>query len=275
MMESLINQGDIDFNHKFGYSIYKNFLTETKACEIVESVCDFENRHSNVSFNMDDGFFTPYPYSVLHHDLNKDNKLLNSYFDHAKMTREKLILKNNGSLFDFFLNLTENIFSKRANLLNFQNKKNLSAFGIRRFFANKNGSDIHCENAFVNQLDPLFKKWLIDQVDLFNAYSFFILLQKPKKGGELVLFNKVWDQFDLKLNESSYFERHDLEGSMFINRGEKNVEKTFIDLNVGDAILFPAAQRWHAINKIEGGVDRVSIGCFFAKGNDGKLYVWA
>ena len=48
-----------------------------------------------------------------------------------------------------------------------------------------------------------------------------------------------------------------------------------IELDNGDTIIFRAAQIWHAINRIEGAKDRITLGCFIAQGYDKNLYYWS
>jgi hypothetical protein len=273
MFSSLIDINK-DFENKFDYKILKSLISKVEVSEIIEVFAKYKDDFPNQMLSMNDGYFMPYPYSVIHQDLNTGNKLLNDYFQKAYITREKLKFNNGLLLNDFFSNLLKKIFLQQPILLDYHNQY-FSSLGLRYLYAEKNGIDIHCENAFVHQLAPDFSNWLINKLDLFNSVSFFILLQKPEEGGELVLYDKFWDDFKLNLNESTYDERHDLNGILFTKRGVADVKKEFINLNAGDAIFFPAAQRWHAINKINGAIDRISIGCFLAKGKDGKLYYWA
>jgi len=50
---------------------------------------------------------------------------------------------------------------------------------IRLLYENKNGIDIHCENAFLNQLSDSFKLNISKKIDLENALSFFVVVKSP------------------------------------------------------------------------------------------------
>jgi hypothetical protein len=151
----------------------------------------------------------------------------------------------------------------------------MSHLNTRILYSKKNGIDIHCENAFIHQLNEKFANWLKSKVDLDNAISFFLILQKSVKGGDLILYNQTWEKISFKLDTTTYEERHDINGSIFKNRNIDHVSYKRSSPNAGDAVVFRAAQIWQSIDKIEGSSDRISIGCFIAKGYDGKNYYWA
>lgn len=113
--------------------------------------------------------------------------------------------------------------------------------------------------------------WMESVINLQNAISFFLVLQAPQTGGELFLFNQEWNQISFPIRHESYEDRHDIEGNMFKKMGAQNVKYQKIMPFQGKGILFRAAQIWHDINKIEGNISRITIGCFIAKGKDGKI----
>lgn len=117
--------------------------------------------------------------------------------------------------------------------------------------------------------------WMESILDLKNAISFLLVLQAPDQGGELVLFNQEWDDIEILIQHEPYDDRHDISGSMFKKHGVENVQHHKFQPVKGEAILFRAAQIWHGIHKIKGINNRVTIGCFIAKGKDGKYYFWA
>lgn len=127
----------------------------------------------------------------------------------------------------------------------------------------------------ISKLTPAFSEWIKLKVDLENALSVFSVIQKQDKGGELFLYDLEWENFNYKLNDSTYEERHTIDGQFFSSRGIKDPERKSIELNNGDTVIFRAAQIWHAINKIEGDKVRITLGCFIAQGYDKNLYYWS
>jgi hypothetical protein len=77
------------------------------------------------------------------------------------------------------------------------------------------------------------------------------------------------------LDSTTYEERHDLNGSLFKNRNKSEVTSSSYNMQKGDAVVFRAAQLWHAIQPPIGLKNRITVGCFIAKGRDGNFYYWA
>lgn len=221
-----------------------------------------------LTIRMDDGYFYPFPYSTIH-DRNTFDKL-HPYFRSASHFSEHY------SVFtDLLQKKLEELFHIQLLPLITDEGLRFSRFNVRVLFHQKNGIDIHCENAFIPQLNPKLTHWLESKLDLQNALSFYLVLQQPESGGELILYNQEWDKIRIEIKHESYQDRHDIEGGMFSKKGVKDIHYDKISPQNGQAVIFRAAQIWHGINKIEGNSNRITIGCFIGKGKDGKYYFWA
>jgi len=271
-----INHIQYDYinQNKMNYVLINEILNSNQKSTILQKISNNEILYKDSVLKLPDGYFIPYPYSTIHEELNSENILFNNYFNNAKILNNNFYFPEFGLFSDLISNLLNLVFNETVVPLKYQENE-FAKFGIRNLFCKKNGIDIHCENSFLNQLSSNFRLWIESKVDIKNSLSFFLILQKPDKGGELMLFNKFWDDFHVPLSNTSYEERHDINGSLFYNNGERNLKVDSITIEEGSGIIFPAAQRWHAINKIEGEKNRISIGCFIARGHDGKLYFWA
>jgi hypothetical protein len=223
---------------------------------------------------MEDGYFWPLPYSTIHTNSFEEGLLTSKYFKCASKANNVECKSLGKTYSNVFSDLLHSLFKQEVLPLVYEGGE-FANFGIRNLLSKKNGIDIHCENAFLYQLEPRFRMWLQENVDIENSISFFIVLQKPESGGDLILFDECWDNFQLKLGETTYAERHDLEGSLFTNKQRVKPERMNLSFDEGEGVVFRAAQIWHAIDKIEGNSNRITIGCFIAKGNDGKYYFWA
>lgn len=222
-----------------------------------------------------DGYFYPYPYSVVQGDKKEAEKMLMKYFTSAIIVNNDFVASGIGNVANWYQNKLEKEF--KVKLINLKTEYGLefAKTNLRILETTKNGIDIHCENAFLHQLTPAFSEWIKLKVDLENALSVFSVIQKPEIGGELFLYDLEWESFKYKLNDSTYDERHNIDGQFFSSRGINNPEKKSIELDNGDTIIFRAAQIWHAINKIDGNKDRITLGCFIALGYDKNLYFWS
>jgi hypothetical protein len=222
-----------------------------------------------------DGYFYPYPYSVVQGVNKEAETMLMKYFTSAITVNNDFIAKEIGNVSNWYQFKLEKLL--KVKLINLKTEYGLefAKTNLRILETSKNGIDIHCENAFLHQLTPAFSEWIKLKVDLENALSVFSVIQKPDKGGELFLYDLEWENFKYKLNDSTYEERHTIDGKFFSSRGNKDPERRSIELDNGDTVIFRAAQIWHAINKIEGNKNRITLGCFIAQGYDKNLYFWS
>jgi hypothetical protein len=260
------------FSKSEDITIIKNFV-HSPIISIDSEIDELLNLYPETQLSLPDGLFTPLPYSTVNERFENETEALNTYFAHAQTSICEFKTKH-VEWCNWFENKINSLFNDKINRLRFEDKF-FAPFGIRILTSNKNGLDIHCENAFLHQLAPRFRDWLKIKVDIENSISIFITLQQPEKGGGLIIFDIDWDNFNLQLDSTTYEERHDLNGSIFSNRGENEVKKTSFNLENGDAILFRAAQLWHAVEPPNGTKNRITIGCFLAKGHDGNYYYWA
>lgn len=242
------------------------FLSEVEIASFLEQLKQHSKDSSN-NVRMDDGYFYPFPYSTIHDQASFDQ-------NHPYFTSGADFHKKHESFSKDLQSKLEETLQVELHPLNYQGL-DFSKFNCRILYAQKNGIDIHCENAFIPQLNPAMSSWMESILDLKNALSFLLVLQAPRQGGELVLFNQEWDDIEILIQHEPYADRHDTSGGMFKKHGAKNVQHFMFPPMEGEAILFRAAQIWHGINKIEGDNNRITIGCFIAKGLDGKYYFWA
>jgi len=251
--------------------VVEDFLSSEVTEHLADAIRSFAVSSDHLSLKLGDGVFCPRPYSTVHKHAVAES--ISSYFSAASAFNQEY-----AAITDVVLGHLLHLLEKQGvevRLLKYKDGRSFAALATRLLYAQKNGIDIHCENAFLHQLSPDFRDWMERVIDLENAVSFFVLVQAPQEGGELILFNKEWTDIRILLDTTSYEERHDLNGTLFRNRGITDPAYQSVRLKKGSAVFFRAAQIWHAINKISGNQDRITAGCFFAKGRDGTIYIWA
>lgn len=255
------------FNKKLSLCTVSDFLDNTQINALLSNL-NAELPEKELTIRMDDGCFYPFPYSTIHDRNTFDRYHL--YFQSALHFSEHysdFIEQLQKKLEDFFHIQLQPLITDEG--LRF------SGFNTRVLFHHKNGIDIHCENAFIPQLNPKLTHWLENKLDLQNALSFYLVLQQPDSGGELILYNQEWDNVQIEIKHESYEDRHDIHGGMFRKKGIKDICYDKISPQKGQAVIFRAAQIWHGIHKIEGNTNRITIGCFIGKGKKGDYYFWA
>lgn len=129
--------------------------------------------------------------------------------------------------------------------------------GIRILEPGKDALEAHVHQEFPLHF-PSYQA-ITAQLDLGTELSYYIVLQKPEEGGELVLFDLRWDQTPKEMLNSQVF----LTGT----RGQQleAYDKMFLSLDPGDMILFAANRIWHKVAPVKRGPARITIGGFLAQ----------
>ena len=103
---------------------------------------------------------------------------------------------------------------------------------------------------------------------MWNSLSYFVVGQRPDSGGELVLYDLMWDDTPEDVRALPMSEERD--GLL------ERFGKTPVDLQVGDMILFTGGRIWHRVEPVHGERERVTIGGFAALSQDEEqVYFWS
>ena len=272
---SLSNDIELLLSKKIDLIKLEAFVNLTEIGSIFNTINRGLDNFNKVKLDIPDGFFYPAPYSTVQGEDLHANEVLKNYFKNSFFFNDGFSSNELGNIHKWYIKKLEEKFNIKLVNLKTEFGLEFAKLNLRILQTGKNGIDIHCENAFIHQLIPSFSNWLKSKIDLENSLSVFTVIQPAAIGGELFVYNIDWERFKHKLNDSTYEERHDIEGSFFKARGISAPQKTTVALGVGDTVVFRAAQIWHAINKIDGLKDRITLGCFLAKGNDNTIYYWS
>jgi hypothetical protein len=126
------------------------------------------------------------------------------------------------------------------------------------------GIHVHVGNEFNNKMADM--QVLGKFARLHNQLSYFVLIQKPEGGGELDLFDLLWD--DVK-------EQMSIDQTVVYNQ-IKNYKPYPVPLEAGDLIIFSGGRIWHQVNQVAGTKDRITLGGFMAFSEPmDKIYYWS
>lgn len=136
---------------------------------------------------------------------------------------------------------------------------------IRLAYPNRGGIPVHTGNEF---LHGSAYDYLKEIARLVNGLSYFVVVNKPEGGGELVVYDLPEDQ--LKKSET------DREKIRQAKQNLDEVPRNYIDPDVGDMVIFQGGSILHCIAPILGNETRITIGGFLALSQDGKkVYYWS
>jgi len=124
--------------------------------------------------------------------------------------------------------------------------------------------------AHIHQEFPMYfpsYQAISSQLDLSTELSFYIVLQKPDAGGELVLYDLQWQHTPPAMLQQNVF----LTGAR--SEDLEPYDQMLLGLDAGDMILFPANRIWHKVAAVTGKeCERITIGGFLARARDAEEY---
>lgn len=254
------------FNKKENGFLIKNVFDKD---EIEKLRILTENLDQNIYTSTGSGFTYPMPFANV-----QDSESKNGYF-------ESNIHYNNADNLPFEVSINskvENLLKRISGNLfpvapKFIGSENLAISSqIRCFKKNMGGLTVHSGNYFQNMFN-FFYESLDENIGKYEQLSYFIMIQKPKKGGDLLVFDLTWDE----AKEKPDFQNNDFiiaENGDHLNVSK--ISKTIVSPDPGDMFVFHGGEIWHQVNEIEGALDRITLGGFMARSMESnQLFLWA
>lgn len=132
------------------------------------------------------------------------------------------------------------------------------------------GIRVHIGNEFIQLLPQL--EHITSLVDRTIQLSYFIVVQEPEDGGELLIFDKVWKNTPYEMVENRAMETRPEQRE----RDFEQVKYKAIRPRKGDMFLFDGGRIWHKVSPVKGNTSRITIGGFAGFGLDKEhLYYYA
>ena len=135
---------------------------------------------------------------------------------------------------------------------------NMYSNGVFRIHDSNNSFHIHRDNAS-------FEACSYNVAKLRNQLSAVLHLQAASSGGELVLYKKIWKNADEKFRFPDFgYSKNVVNNSEFIK----------IKPSIGDLIIINPIH-YHAISRMTGTLQRISVGFFLGQATKSLLSCWA
>lgn len=97
--------------------------------------------------------------------------------------------------------------------------------------------------------------------------SFFLTLQRPEKGGELIVYSLRWGDPAIKINR---------EGRSHMEHEIHKYERQPFQFDAGDLLIFDGGRYFHEVTTVEGSKTRYTIGGFTGISRDDQsIYYWS
>ncbi len=124
----------------------------------------------------------------------------------------------------------------------------------------------HTANEFCNVWDAY--NHLRDIARMWNSLSYFVLVQAPDAGGDLVVYDLMWDDTPDEIQQLSMSQERDVLLEAF--------DPVPRSLGAGDMVLFTGGRIWHRVTPVTGSTERVTVGGFAATASDADgVYIWS
>ena len=211
----------------------------------------------------------PAPFAII---TDKDEKL-REYFTKLNYFNSYLEKNNMG----WFTERLNRFFNKCgsdfevSNPINMVANQRVAPGNIRMFHTGKGGSPVHCGN-FFRWRHGFFYSLLEPGIDSSQQLSYFVLLQNSEQGGELTIYDMVWDNVKRKVD----VENND---SVINDAGERiyltDCRQFTVKPQPGDILVFDGGRIWHRVEDIYGQTKRITFGGFINFSTDSKkFYYW-
>lgn len=248
--------------------IAKSLLSE----EEVTSVVNFlSNLNEELYMQTPSGKIFPRPFAII---TDIDEKL-NEYKSYIEILNER---KNSNAAIKLIFDKLDKYIKfcssgfKVSNPVIKVNDVPVSEGTFRYLFKEKGGLYVHSGNYFQEQ-NEFFYSVIKNDIDMNDQLSYFIVLQNSEDGGELTLYDLIWEKGQTKDNP------HNNE-FVFLKDGSKVYIKDLSILKLkpkaGDLLMFYGGYIWHRVEDIKGDTPRITLGGFLNFSKDGKeLFYWS
>lgn len=139
---------------------------------------------------------------------------------------------------------------------------------LRIYKPNKGGLRPHTDREFIDMNNSYGYRLRKIAKSIKCILGYFILIQKSEFGGDLILYDCLWEQTPPELKAGPTRE----ERQVFVSQFQKRIIKA----DVGDLAIFNARRIWHSVSDIKGKTNRVTVGGSLSISTDDRqVFYWS
>lgn len=139
---------------------------------------------------------------------------------------------------------------------------------IRINYPGKGFIMVHCGNYFQQEF-PQFYEHLITEVNVKDQLSYFLTVNPAEVGGELTLFDLLWESGQTKRDSSVDNEIILPNGKLLDSSPNSLLKRMKVKPDAGDLLIFSGGPIWHKVELVEGTQNRITVGGFLSFTEDG------
>lgn len=266
-----LNMGDL-ISDKINGFIVSDFLSETEVSQLLNGLGklnDSELTHIEKGFDSYPMSFAQYD-QMLQRDLLKEEDYFSKSEEFISSFTQKFgidILSKMNAIFSSIKNAPKIEIPKIPST-----QHQYSPFTFRELFPGDGCLKAHCENLFFQEFPSFFSK-INAFSTLENQLSFFIVLQRPEVGGELTLFDIIWNENQQRIKDTKI----KLENNVTYEfDNATTLKRDYYHPPVGSLVVFSGGKIWHRVEKVIEAPSRITLGGFLSFSHDKtKLYTWS
>lgn len=271
-----IHQGELNFNsllnNELSGFIVNDFLNATEINTIIQgfrSLSQSELVHINKGFDS-----YPMSFAQLEQMVHAGQLKEEDYFSISKNFNSHFQNKFGVNVFQklqwLFQSLKNSPTVERAP--NEEKSGFYVPFTFRELFPGEGNLKAHCENLFYKEFPGFFNR--ISKFSIpDDQFSFFIVLQSPGSGGELSLFDLIWDNHQKRPNDHKVILS---DGRTLDFEDASSLKRDTLPCLAGSLVVFSGGKIWHRIETIRTAPSRITLGGFLSFSRDkSKLYSWS
>lgn len=248
--------------------VFRNVFSQVEISEIKEVLNKLTEDDTVATPS---GKLFPAPFAI----ITDTEERLDTYFHKLEKLKNAKqaypILKNSFEKLDLFFKSIAPSYNVLVPSIKVKNAQ-VSAGTFRIFLPNQGGLHVHCGNLFQAQSE-FYYSLLSNDVDKNNQLSYFLVIQQPESGGQLTIYDMLWDNVKRKISPEENESVIDDNGNTVYLTDVKSFSVKPLS---GDILVFCGGPIWHRVENIGGRIPRITLGGFLNFSNDGKeLYYWS
>lgn len=147
-----------------------------------------------------------------------------------------------------------------------------SPAGLKHLIPGEGHFKAHCGNLFHKEF-PTFYTHMNQISKVENQMSYFVMIDKPLKGGELTIYDVLWTEAEIRLKGDTVLQGKN--GELYDLEDETKVRRQHLDPGPGDMIVFSGGRIWHKVELVQY-TRRLTCGGFVSLSiDDTKLFTWS
>jgi hypothetical protein len=250
-----VHEGDLE-----GF-IIENVLTQEEVAKAIEI---FESIPKELILDTNTGDIFPNPFATLSHNLEKYDEYVGKLKEFNKLPLDFLIEK-----LEYGLKKVGRTYTISKPQLKDHSGKAVPTT-IRHFYPDKGGLYVHCGYYFQENAPKYYE--IVEPMKKDGQLSYFLVLQRPDEGGQLTLYDMVWEKVNGKTNFTDNDHVLDKNGKKIDLR---DVNKKHFNPAPGSLLVFYGGKIWHRVENIKGSKPRITSGGFLNFSNDEKkIFYW-